>query len=144
MRCVGRSDAQSPGAPGTALDCLLQNAVKFTDNGDSIGIQSHVVGREVVLSVADSGIEIPQEDLARIFRTGSGAGDRGVSGLGLAIVTAVVEALDGSLKVVSAVGSGTRFTIRCPHSVLDRVPELVTPDVTQHPEATLDPLNVPA
>ena len=112
-----------------ALDCLVENAVKFTDNGDTIGIDAHVAGGEVVVSVSDSGIGIPQEDVAGIFdtfRTGSGAGDRGGSGLGLAIVAAVVEARGGSVEVASAVGSGTRFTIRCPNFGLDRCSDSVS------------------
>ena len=77
-----------------ALDCLVENAVKFTDDGDSIGIEAHVDRGEVVLSVSDSGIGIPQEDVAGVFdtfQTGSAARDRAGSGLGLAIVAAIVR-----------------------------------------------------
>ena len=111
-----------------ALDCLVENAVKFTDDGDTVGIDGYVDGVDVVLSVSDSGIGIPQEDLAGIFdtfQTGSRAGDRAGSGLGLAIVAGVVDAQHGSVKVASVVGSGTRFTIRCPNSALDWRSEFV-------------------
>lgn len=108
-----------------ALDCLVENAVKFTDDGDSIGIEAHVVGGEAVLCVSDSGMGIPQEDVAGVFdtfRTGSAPRDRAGSGLGLAIVAAIAEALHGSVEVDSVVGSGTCFTIRCPASADDRRP----------------------
>ncbi len=109
-----------------ALDCLVENAIKFTDDGDSIRIEAHVDSGEAVLSVSDSGIGILQDDVADVFetfRTGSASPERAGSGLGLAIVAAIVESLHGSVEVDSVVGSGTRFTIRCPASVVDRRPD---------------------
>lgn len=100
-----------------ALDCLVENAVKFTDNGDMINIEAHVDGGEVVLVVSDSGIGIPQEEVKGVFdtfQTGSQARDRAGSGLGLSIVAAIVQAQKGTVEVDSLLGSGTRFTIRCP------------------------------
>ena len=43
-----------------ALDCLVENAIKFTDDGDMIGIEARADSGEVVLTVSDSGIGIPQ------------------------------------------------------------------------------------
>ena len=109
-----------------ALDCLVENAVKFTDDGDSIRIEAHVDRGEAVLSVSDSGIGIPHDEVAHVFetfRTGSASPDRAGSGLGLAIVAAIAEALHGSVEVDSVLGSGTRFTIRCPASCVDRLPD---------------------
>ncbi|MEP7033965.1 MAG: HAMP domain-containing sensor histidine kinase [Dermatophilaceae bacterium] len=100
-----------------ALDCLVENAVKFTDDGDVIGIEAHVQRGELVLAVSDSGIGIPQEEVGGIFdtfRTGSEARERAGSGLGLSIVAAIVQAQMGTVEVDSLVGSGTCFTIRCP------------------------------
>jgi two-component system OmpR family sensor kinase len=111
-----------------ALDCLVENAVKFTDDGDSIRIEAHVDRAEAVLSVSDSGIGIPQEEVAGVFetfRTGSAPRDRAGSGLGLAIVAAIVESIHGSVDVASVVRSGTRFTIRCPASAVDMRPDNV-------------------
>ena len=111
-----------------ALDCLVENAVKFTDDGDAIGIDAHVDRGEVVLSVSDSGAGIPQKDVARVFdtfQTGSAARDRAGSGLGLSIVAAIGEAQNGTVEVDSVVGSGTRFTIRCPASGRGRRRDLV-------------------
>ena len=121
-----------------ALDCLVENAIKFTDDGDSIHIQAHIDRGQAVLSVSDSGIGIPQEEVADVFetfRTGASSPDRAGSGLGLAIVAAIAQALHGSVDVVSVVGSGTRFTIRCPASAADRRPHDLfdgdTPEVGQ-------------
>jgi signal transduction histidine kinase len=113
----------------TALDCLVENAVKFTNDGDTIGIEAHVDRGEAVLSVSDSGMGIPPEELDGVFdtfRTGSAPRGRAGSGLGLAIVAAIVEDKNGSVEVASVPGEGTRFTIRYPASALGRISDSVT------------------
>jgi signal transduction histidine kinase len=122
-----------------ALDCLIENAVKFTQVGDSISITGRLDGLEMTISVRDSGAGIPEQDLDRIFdvfQTSSSAGDLAGSGLGLPIVRAIVEARHGSLTVESAVGVGTCFTLRVP------VPYGVTgPDPTSSfPASRQDPM----
>lgn len=100
-----------------AVDCLIENAVKFTVPGDAISVEAHVDGTDVQLSVRDSGVGIPADELHRIteiFQTGASAGSRAGSGLGLAIVSAVAEAHGGSLLVQSQPGSGTCVTLRLP------------------------------
>jgi len=100
-----------------ALDCLIENAVKFTAPGDSIAVSARVDRDEVSISVSDSGTGIPEPDLDRVlepFQTGSAAGERAGSGLGLAIVRAIAEARRGMLEVTSSEGVGTCFTIRVP------------------------------
>ncbi len=99
------------------LDCLLENAVRFTRPGDSIEMTADAQGEELVLIVRDAGAGIPAADLDTIFetfRTGSTAGERAGSGLGLAIVKAVTEARGGSVSVTSSLGRGTSFTLRFP------------------------------
>ncbi|CAN5386443.1 hypothetical protein BH10ACT8_BH10ACT8_11030 [soil metagenome] len=100
-----------------ALDCLIENAVKFTSVGDSISIYARADGQEVVMAVADTGSGIPPSDLDRVtavFETGSEAGDRAGSGLGLAIVKAIVEARGGTLQVDSVLSLGTTVSFRIP------------------------------
>lgn len=100
-----------------ALDCLLENAVRFTGPGDTIAITANAQGGELVLTVRDSGAGIPAADLDtvfEIFRTASTAGERAGSGLGLAIVRAAMEARDGTVSVASSLGRGTTFTLRLP------------------------------
>lgn len=107
------------------LDCLLENAVKFTEPGDTIAVTAVAGGGQLVLSVRDTGAGIPAADLNGvfdIFKTASTAGDRAGSGLGLAIVKAIAESRGGSVAVVSAVGQGTTFTLRFPMTpVTDQV-----------------------
>ena len=112
-----------------ALDCLVENAVKFTDDGDTIRIEAHVDRGQAVISVCDSGIGIPHDEVAHVFETfriGAASPERAGSGLGLAIVAAIAQALHGSVDVDSVLGSGTRFTIRCPATAADRRPDVVT------------------
>jgi signal transduction histidine kinase len=111
-----------------ALDCLIENAVKFTTAGDSIRIEARLQAGDVVLSVEDTGAGIPPEDLERvfdIFQTGSSAGERAGAGLGLAIVGAVVRAREGTLEVSSTVGVGSCFTIRIPANPSERAARVV-------------------
>jgi signal transduction histidine kinase len=101
-----------------ALDCLVENAVKFTERGDRISVWARVTGGDLLISVADSGAGIPPEDVPHVtdlFHICSNAGDRAGSGLGLPIVRAIAEARGGTLRVQSALGSGTTMTVQMPH-----------------------------
>ncbi|HEY2041748.1 MAG TPA: HAMP domain-containing sensor histidine kinase [Jatrophihabitans sp.] len=102
-----------------ALDCLIENAVKFTAEQDEIKIRAWRAHGVITMSVADSGVGIPAADLHRVlqvFQTGSSAGDRAGSGLGLAIVCTIAESRQGSVDVSSVEGEGTCFTLRFPTS----------------------------
>jgi signal transduction histidine kinase len=99
------------------LDCLLENAIKFTDIGDDIAIEAELRDKALVLKVRDSGAGIPPGDVGKVFdlfETSSNAGDRAGSGLGLAIVRAITEARGGTVAVESTVGVGTCFTLHFP------------------------------
>ena len=93
-----------------ALDCLIENAVKFTDEqrrDRDPGLARATAS--IMISVADTGPGIPAADLDRItevFQTGSQAGARAGSGIGLAIVRTVAESRGGSLQVSSGRGPG--------------------------------------
>ena len=102
---------------GQVLLNLVRNAIAYTPTGGivSIGLRADGSGR-VALSVADTGIGIPQEDLDRIFerfyRTdASRARTSGGFGLGLAIVRDLVAAMGGEITVASTVGEGSTFTV---------------------------------
>ncbi|MET4001899.1 signal transduction histidine kinase [Arthrobacter sp. UYCu511] len=99
------------------MDCLIENAVRFTGPGDTIAVTADPLGSELVLTVSDTGAGIPEADLGSIFevfQTGSAAGERAGSGLGLAIVKTVTEARGGTVSVASTLGHGTTFTLRLP------------------------------
>jgi len=94
---------------------LLGNAIKFTESG-RITLTVHPVKEAVELTVADTGVGIPPEDLPYIFEEfrqvdRDGAEAQG-SGLGLAIVKKTVELLGGMIEAESEVGKGTVFTVR--------------------------------
>lgn len=126
-----------------ALDCLIENAVKFTEEYDAISVQATAEGPDVVFAVRDSGAGIPEEELDRVvqpFETSSTAGARGGSGLGLAIVRAVAESRGGTVTTRSALGRGTEIHLRTP-----RVPRFVhQPAVARPGQWPLSPQARPA
>lgn len=98
---------------------LLANAVEFTPAGGKITIEIQPVGAMVSVSVADSGIGIPREDLPRIFERFyrvDKARSRmlGGTGLGLAIARQIVELLGGALSIDSQLGTGTEVVFTIP------------------------------
>ncbi len=98
---------------------LLHNAVKFTPDGGHVSLTAHSVGETLELVVADDGIGIPTEEqdhlFERFFRASNalGAEIQG-TGLGLALVEAVVRQHGGSVQLESAAGGGTTVTVRLP------------------------------
>jgi signal transduction histidine kinase len=97
---------------------LLSNAVKFTPAGGSVVVASARVGREVRVSVADTGPGIAREDQARIFeefqQTDLGVEQREGTGLGLALSRRLVELHGGRIWVESELGGGSRFVFTLP------------------------------
>lgn len=105
-----------------ALDNLLNNAVKFTQNGDTtiIKVERDENKFEVEITIKDTGIGISPELQPYLFDPfmqvdNSIERSNGGLGLGLAIVKGMVELHGGSVKVFSeGIGKGTKFTIRLP------------------------------
>ena len=99
---------------------LLFNALKFTPAGGRVEVKVRSESGELVLEVSDTGTGISEEQLPFIFDrfwqadTSSQRKYRGV-GIGLALVKELVEIQGGNVEVTSAVGKGTRFTIRLPY-----------------------------
>jgi signal transduction histidine kinase len=100
-----------------ALANLVDNAVKFTLEGGEVVLAARRDGAAVALSVTDTGIGIPPEDLPhvweRLFRGDRSRSERGL-GLGLSLVKAIALAHGGEVAVESSPGKGSRFTIRLP------------------------------
>jgi len=104
---------------GIALDALIENAVKATDEGQRIRIAAWPVDGSLVLEVADAGMGIDRDQLPRVFdrfsRLDPGrARGKGGTGLGLAIVRAIAEAHGGSVSAESESGLGSTFRIHLP------------------------------
>jgi len=97
---------------------LLSNAVKFTPSGGTISISSAGIGREVEVSVTDTGPGIEPDDQKRIFdefqQTAVGAAQREGTGLGLALSRRLVELHGGRIWVESEPGRGSRFAFTLP------------------------------
>ena len=95
-----------------ALDALIENAVKATEDGNRITLELRPTGRTAILEVSDTGVGISPEDLNCVFDRfwhghPSGNGARNGTGLGLAMVKAIAEAHGGFANAAPRVGGGT-------------------------------------
>jgi CheY-like chemotaxis protein len=102
------------------LNNLVDNAIRYTDEGSvTVSLQRDQSGN-CQLSVRDTGRGLARDEqpwIFEAFRRGSSSQlHDGGTGLGLAIASQLVEALGGNIEVESAVGHGTRFTVRLPPS----------------------------
>ncbi|MGH8003794.1 MAG: ATP-binding protein [Limisphaerales bacterium] len=103
-----------------ALKNLLENAIHYTGPGGKITITAAHKNGTVEITVADTGIGIPSQDLGRIFERfyrvdRSRSREEGGTGLGLSIVKHIAEAHGGRVEVQSEVGKGSSFILVIPH-----------------------------
>jgi CheY-like chemotaxis protein len=116
----------------TAIENMIDNAVKFTETGRvSLHVKASARGRRVRVSfaVTDAGIGMTAQEIRRLFRPFAQANADvarrfGGAGLGLVMVKRIAEAMDGTLAVKSRPGQGSTFTISV---VLGRAPEAAPP-----------------
>ena len=104
----------------SALYNLLDNAVKYSDEGDEVEVRAIAEGSNVVLQVQDHGIGIPKADLERVFERfyrvdQARSRTTGGTGLGLAIVRHVATNHDGEVRVDSRLGEGSTFSLVVPN-----------------------------
>jgi signal transduction histidine kinase len=118
---------------------LLSNSVKFTEPRGRIEVDSalHKSG-DLVLSIKDTGIGIPPEQIDRIFQPFEQVADHLTrehegTGLGLPIAKALIELHGGELVLSSQPGDGTTARLRLPR---DRVRSIAAPAVAQMPTAS--------
>jgi two-component system OmpR family sensor kinase len=100
-----------------AIHNLLDNAIKFTNPGDTIEMRAFEDGANVVVEIADTGPGILKADQPHIWEElYRGESARGIpgSGLGLALVRAIITRHDGTINLRSRSNEGTVFTIRLP------------------------------
>lgn len=98
---------------------LIDNAIKYTPAGGSVHVTVARENDRCIISVRDTGIGIPEENIPRLFERfyrvdKSRSRAMGGTGLGLAIVKHIVSLLGGHISVQSEVGAGTQFEILLP------------------------------
>lgn len=101
------------------LYILLDNAIKYTPEGGEVTLSIRTEPKHVFLSVKDTGIGIPPEDIGRIFDRfyrvdKARSRQQGGHGLGLSIAKWIVDAHGGAIHVHSQIGEGTEFLVRLP------------------------------
>lgn len=98
---------------------LIDNAIKYSEEGDSVYIGTKVEDSECIIWVEDTGVGIPKEHIPRLFERfyrvdKARSRARGGTGLGLAIVKHIVLSFKGSILVESEIGKGTKFIVKIP------------------------------
>ena len=96
---------------------LVHNGIKFTPSGGQVTLSAEPVGDEVIISVRDTGVGIPADDLPRIFERfykADQARSGGGTGLGLAIAKHIVQNHGGRIWVESIEGRGSTIYVALP------------------------------
>jgi signal transduction histidine kinase len=114
--------ARVAGVPGdleVIVKNLVSNAIQYNVPGGRVEVRLDTVEGEHVLQVEDTGIGIPPDDLSSIFERfyrvdSARSRETGGTGLGLSIVRHAVESHGGTIRVASALGEGTTFTVTLP------------------------------
>ena len=104
------------------LTNLVDNAIRHCQSGDSIQILLQPQGPQLVISIVDTGVGIPKDDVSHIFDAHFRAknsinGHQGNSGLGLAIVAKLLSLHQARISVSSEQSHGTTFTFSLPSSI---------------------------
>ena len=98
---------------------LVDNAIKFSQTDEAIQITVEEKGRKAMISVKDTGVGIPKEDLAKVwdrfYKSDSSRGkDKKGTGLGLSIAKEIMTAHKENISVISTEGVGTEFIFTLP------------------------------
>lgn len=103
----------------SSIQNLLTNAIKFTPRQGKIRVTYEKQDETAVISVADTGVGIPEDKKAQLFKIGANPSTYGTenepgTGLGLLLVNELVSKCGGSLEFTSEAGKGSEFMIRLP------------------------------
>lgn len=106
----------------SGISNLVDNAIKYSEPGGIVSIESSIVGHEVVVAITDHGIGISKQHQDRIFERfyrvdKARSRATGGTGLGLSIVRHIVQEHGGTIELISEEGVGSTFTVRLPHVV---------------------------
>ncbi len=103
------------------LDNLITNAKKYTPDGTKVSVEAQNIGNEIMLTIADKGPGIPQEELDNLFeryyRGTNTTDDTKGTGLGLAITKQLIDLHDGIISVQSG-AEGTVFVLKFNNKLL--------------------------
>lgn len=102
-----------------AIINLMSNALRYTQEGGWVVVAVSQEGRDVLVSVEDTGMGIAKEDLARVFSRfwrsdASRERESGGLGVGLAVTKEIIDRHHGFIDVESELGKGTKFTLHIP------------------------------
>ena len=134
---AGRTD---PELLRRLLGNLVSNAIRYTDSG-RVHVAAASAGHEIAITVRDSGIGIPSDEVGKIFEEFYQV-DRGFErpeglGLGLSIVKRLAGLLGHKIDVESVVGRGTAFTVTLPRVALAATPTAGATEPTMHAKGTI-------
>ncbi len=112
VQCDGPSIAQ-------VLLNLMENALKYNNEGGYIAVSARVDADKAVIAVSDNGLGIPEEDIPRIFERffrvdKAHSREIGGTGLGLSIVKHLIQSHQGEVQVTSQLGLGSTFSFSLP------------------------------
>jgi len=102
-----------------AVNNLLSNAIRYTPSGGRVSVECGCLDGQAVLTVSDTGIGIPRDEMSRLFdeffrgQIAKQTVQHG-TGMGLTIVKRVVDLHGGRIDVESEIGRGTTFRVRLP------------------------------
>ena len=110
------------------IDNLISNAIKFSPKNGKVKITAKKSDSFIEVSISDNGLGLSQEDISRAFQRGvklstQPTGNEPSSGFGLWIVKKLVEAHKGRVKITSALGKGSTFSVLFPIKGIDPVDE---------------------
>ncbi|SFF41058.1 sensor histidine kinase [Sunxiuqinia elliptica] len=106
---------------GSALQNLVTNAIKFTENGGSVKVTATTESDNLNFVVADTGVGMSTEQLDDLFKIDKNSSSRGTNdetgtGLGLIIAKEFIDAHQGEIRAESTLGKGSKFCFSIPLS----------------------------
>ncbi|MGE0339390.1 MAG: ATP-binding protein [Xanthobacteraceae bacterium] len=118
---------------------LVSNAIKFTEAGGKVDVTARAAGGMLELIVADTGVGIPEADLARLgdpFFQGRSSYDRMYegTGLGLSVVMGLVKLHGGSVEIESRLRKGTKVSVRLPFDCHAAAKAAATSQIAKFPQ----------
>nr|WP_315019601.1 ATP-binding protein [uncultured Aminipila sp.] len=104
------------------LRAIIDNSIKYTPENGKITINSKALGNYAAITISDTGLGIPKEDLPHIFDRfyrvdKARSREFGGTGLGLSIVKWIIEIHGGTIIAESEMGKGTEMTVRFPLAI---------------------------